>query len=62
MTKSNFAARYPLNYNVKLDFADQKYQHGKERSYSKNKNSSDTSEPRSITWEHAKLDITIFWK
>ena len=40
--------------DLQLEVADQKYQHGKERSYSKNKNTSETSEPRSITWEYAK--------
>ena len=35
-------------YNVKLEFADQKYGHGKERQYRENKNSSEISEPRSM--------------
>ena len=37
ITKSNLVRHPHCNYDVKLKVADQKYPHGKERSYSKNK-------------------------
>ena len=55
--KSILVGRPYCNFYVKLEVTDKKCPHGKEWSYNKNKNCSETSEPRSITWEHAKLDI-----
>ena len=45
ITKSDLVRHPHRNYDVKLKGADQKYPHGKERSYSKNKNRRPKSTP-----------------
>ena len=51
------------HFSIKIPIKVKKnYIHGKERSKSKNKNSSEISEQNATTWKHAKFKILNFVK